>query len=224
MGDEAKLKTPPAPKGEDDVLFVEANWKMELLHNIWFGMCIITFDHKSYLHMNTSRGFPLANPTHLRCAAVSCIMALEIVKASPEIKGFLKEEGKVVVVYHTNKALDSVLRTCKNKKGIIKRLQSMAQALPPNVKLVYFKEEKSDAPASIKTGVSLMNSHTIVFENPKEYKEEQQKKKADPKDPQKVLGQVQHVREQDLLLGQLLASGAKPGRHSRRPKMKTPTD
>ena len=203
---------------DEDVVFVEANWKMELLHNVWFGMCMVEFS-PPYSHMNTSKGFSLANPTHFRCATVSCIMAIEIVTSSLELKKFLGEdELRSVVIYHANASLNGALHI-KKKNKLVERLARMVAGLPPNIKFLYFKEEKTEA-ASIKSGASLLNTHTVVFEDPKKFKEEEQKKKKKgTPEPAEIMGKVQHVREQDLLLGQLLASGAKAGRCVRKPKI-----
>lgn len=203
---------------EEDVMFVEANWKMELLHNVWFGMCSVQFA-PPYSHLNFNKGFTLANPTHFRCATLSCIMALEIVTTSSEVRGFLSANpDRLVVVYHSNAALNTVLHCSAGKRGLVKRLQTAIDKLPKNIQVSYFKEDKEEAKraVSIKTGESLMNSHTVVFEDPKKYKEEQQK--MDKTKAGDTMSKVQHVREQDLLLGQLLASGAKAGRCVRRPK------
>lgn len=210
----------------DDIVFVEANWKMEMLRNTWFGMCSVEFS-EPFVHLNTTRGFPLSNPTHLRCAIFSSIMAIELVGSFAELREFLQGDPKrMIIIITANGKLNYLLnQRTGNKEGLlISRLQNLIKTLPANIKYEYFaetaedKERKKGNVASIKGDTSLMTAHTVVFEDPKKYKEEVRKKKDEKdKDPKKMLEKTQHVREQDLLIQQLMESGARPSRSTRRP-------
>lgn len=185
---------------DGDVVFAELEWKVQVLKNMEFGTCGVSFS-EPLQSLSYEKGFPLDNPTYFRLAAFSAILAFDICGTSDMISDYLsRNPSNIVVIVNSSKTLDKLIRTNNphilTRHGLVAKAKRMMEAVVDKydgrVLMEYFPEIKEEGTtngtakektgvASIRGSTSLLTSHRVVFENPKKYKEEIKKNQAKEK-------------------------------------------
>lgn len=117
----------------DNTVYIYTNYKISIIKGVPFGVCTTEMFGK-YQPNSLTRGFPLTNPTPIRCAAWALLMAAEFIATSPEMQKLI-QDGIPLVVSTPHPLLDKI--SPKNKDSVLKRIPSAIASLPKGVVLIH---------------------------------------------------------------------------------------
>lgn len=190
----------------DNTVTVCTDWKLEDADGRLFGMCYVRHSPE-FAHLDFKRGFPLVNPTHARCAMFALLLGFESSENIPKDRVVVlstKHKG----VYETiipGGLMDRWSRTGRwppnSNKNLCIRVREYIDAMPDSWTFVYIDRDADD-----KATVSLkVDDDEVSLE------------KMSGKGKEAMEKHMQDVRMRNVMVDELLESGA---RGSRVPKKK----
>lgn len=60
------------------------DWRLDIVQGKTFGICMVLAP-EGYRHYGFKRGFPLSDPTHIRCAIFAAVLGMEQIVNSPDV-------------------------------------------------------------------------------------------------------------------------------------------
>ncbi len=140
----------------DKTVYIYTSYKISIIRGIPFGVCSVEMFGK-YQQNSLNRGFPLTDPTPLRCAAWALLMAIESLQTIPDFQKLMEDESPIVI--STTHPILTKQISSKNRDSVLKRLPDAIKSLPKCVSIIHCgtdsdgKKKKGDEKSTVTLSV-----------------------------------------------------------------------